>query len=197
MEVSMDLKDQVEFQGGKIEVLSENEWVDLREMRVPKMGINGYVYAHEAHGHGHGVAILPFRRNPTTAEISCLLRVEVVPCWGLDPTNCAITGSWDHEGEDFAQTAVRELKEEAGYEVTVDKLIPLGTCRGTKALDTLYYLYGVDVTDMEQGIATGDGSELEDKATTDWRLHSLLGLCDDPLVSTMAMRLSLKLLEGD
>jgi len=187
----MDLMDQAAFHGGSVEVIHPDKWVDLCVIRVPKLGINGYTFAHEAHGNGHGVAILPYRRR-VDSEIEVLFRVEVVPPWGLDPALCAITGSWDHPKEDFLTTAVRELHEEAGYRLTqpqvANRFGPLGTCRGTKALDTLYYLYAVDVTGLEAEEAPGDGSQLESEASTRW-MDSLPKDCPDPLVQTMILRL--------
>ena len=183
----MDLATEVALRGGIVETLCPNDWVDLRVMRVPSMGINGYVFAHEAHGRGHGVAVLPFRRL-AHGKNEILLRKEVVPPWGLDPSFCAITGSWDHEGEGFAETATRELYEEAGFRASPEGLIPLGTCRGTKGLDTLYYLFGVNVTLLEQEEAPGDGSEVEAQATTEW-LSGPPVECPDPLIPTMLLRL--------
>ena len=183
----MDLATEVALQGGVVEILCPNDWVDLRVMRLHSMGISGYVFAHEAHGRGHGVAILPFRERPFR-EREILLRVEVVPPWGLDPVPCAITGSWDHVGEDFASTASRELHEEGGYRVPSDQLISLGTCRGTKGLDTQYYLYGADVTGRERGLTSGDGSQIEAEATAEWFSGTPVG-CPDPLVSAMYLRL--------
>ena len=190
----MKLEDEVRYYGGTIETMAGDKWKSLKVMRVPSRGVSGYTYSHEEHSHGVGVAILPYRFKggygaDEPPELEALLRVETVPPWGLNPTVCAITGSWDHEGESFEQIAVRELLEEAGYTVTEKDMRGHGTCRVSKGSDTMMMLFSVDVTEMPQGKATGDGSRLEKEGATRW--VALVGafLCEDPVVSVMAGRL--------
>lgn len=171
----------------KIEVveLYAGPWLALKQLRVPAWGVT-YVYAHEVRCNGKIVAVLPFRRNEER-RIEFLLRREVTPAWGLDATLSAVTGGVE-AGELPVQTALRELAEETGYEVEHDDLFPLGTCRGTKACDTQYFLFGVDLTNLSPTYdPPGDGSYLESTATTQWTITACSS--KDPVVSTMALRL--------
>jgi 8-oxo-dGTP pyrophosphatase MutT (NUDIX family) len=69
------------------------------------------------------------------------VRSEVTSCWGPGHQLSAITGGW--EGGDIEDDAVREIREEAGYTVTRQDLIPLGRSRASKSSDTLYSLFAV------------------------------------------------------
>ena len=169
----------------KVTDLTDNKWLNLRELKVPELGINGYVYSHEVRCHGEIVAVLPFRRHPG-GDMEVLLRTEIVPPWSLSPQGCAITGGCDHEGEAPSQVALRELEEEAGYAGT-PPFIRLGTCRGTKSTDTLYHLFAVDVEGLTPGEAKGDGSALEAAGGTQWSTQP--EVCQDPLVGIMYVRL--------
>ena len=180
-----ELEVEVEHWGGTIKSLTDGKWLTLCELQVPKLGINGYTFSHEVRCHGEIVAVLPFRREGVLRR-EYLLRTEIVPPWSLKSQQCAITGGCDHEGEDPEQVALRELEEEAGYKA--DHLISLGTCNGTKSCDTTYHLYAVDVTDLVQGKAEGDGSVLEAHGGTVWT--PCPETCNDPLVSVMFARLT-------
>lgn len=171
--------------GTRHELLFETEWVSLWRMKDPERGVGGYVYSHETRSDGRIVAVLPYRFHGPAREY--LLRVEVTPCWSMEAVPSAVTGGVD--GRETASVAVlRELREETGYDVSVEHLESLGECRGTKSTDTTYYLYAVDVTGMEQGELEGDGSPLEDEATVQWSREPFR--CGDPIVSVMYARLS-------
>ena len=166
-------------------ILFDNPWVDLRLMRYPERGVNGYVYSHERRCNGQIVAVLPYLRRGGT--LVYLLREEVTPCWGMAPALSALTGGVE-DGQGPRDCALTELREESGYVATLADLILLGTCRGTKSTDTTYHLFAVDVTTMEKGPADGDGSELEAQARM-VELTSIDGAVD-PLVYVLAYRLS-------
>ena len=168
-----------------VEELFDNEWLSLRVIKWPERGIDGYVYAHEKRCHGKIVAVLPFRRTPGGFQV--LLRVETVPAWGMAQQPCSLTGACDHPDEPVVEVAERELAEESGYVVPAEDLISLGTCRAAKSLDTVYYLFAADVTGLVPGEASGDGSQIEQEATTTW-VGDPSG-CQDPLVSVMWSRL--------
>lgn len=170
----------------KIEKLVENPWLELHKMVYPEKDISGYVYSHEKACDGKKVAILPFMY--LEGNIFYLLRHEVTPCW--HPTKqiiSSITGGYEKE-KGIEGTVIMELKEEAGYTVNKEELIDLGTCRGTKSTDTIYHLYSVDLTNKKQGMATGDGSELERKAECKWAME--LFDCEDPIAFTCYYKLN-------
>jgi len=176
----------LDFHDAEVETLADNEWLALLNLKAPHLGIDGYVFSHEARCNGNIVAVLPFRRVGKDAW-EALLRDEVVPPWGFSSSLCAITGGCDHEDEEPIDVAIRELEEEAGYKVP--HLTPLGTCRGTKSTDTIFHLFTVELTGMTPGEAKGDGSRLEAEATCRWSANP--EDCDDPLVSVMWARLKL------
>lgn len=165
----------------EIKKLYSNNWIELREMIYPEKGISGYTYLHEKRCNGKIVSLLPFRYSGfhgSRNSLEYLLRSEVTPCWhSTKEFTSSITGGVE---ENILETAVHELKEEAGYSVDKSDLIYLGTCRGTKSSDTIYYLFTVDLTNFEQGVATTDGSELEKKAHCYW--SSSISNAKDPMV---------------
>lgn len=144
--------------------LYKNKWLSLYELKDPENGVGGYVYSHETRCEGKIIAFMPFRKREGKLEV--LLRNEVTPCWGMHSVLSSFTGGY--EGGDPRDTTIIELKEEAGYTVHVDELIFLGNSYASKSSDTQYYLYGIDVSDKEEGEAVGDGSSLEKKAFNQW-----------------------------
>jgi ADP-ribose pyrophosphatase YjhB (NUDIX family) len=152
-----------------IETLLDNEWLSLRVVREPDRGVNGYVFSHESRCAGRIVAVLPYRvvKVPSRAflgeppcpdqrcacrtgvQMEYLVKSEMTPCWSLDQVLSAITGG--HEGGDIADDAVREMLEETGYEITRDELVPLGESYASKSADTVYTLFGVDLTGKTAG----------------------------------------------
>lgn len=166
--------------------LHHNEWVSLRVMRRPELGIEGYVYSHETRCDGRIVAILPFRQTSESSFAEYLLRSEVTPCWGLEPVLSAITGGY--EGECIKNDAVRELLEETGYSVGVADLIPLGESFASKSSDTVYSLFSVNLTGLTPREAIGDGSTLEAEGEAVWLPGSQIKHVRDPQVAIMYLR---------
>lgn len=165
-----------------IETLYDNEWLSLKKVVDPENDINGYVYSHETKCQGQIVVVLPYRYKSLHPEF--LVRSEVTPCWSLQPIKSAVTGGY--EGEDIEEDAVREMLEETGYTITKAMLEPLGTCYASKSADTVYTLFAVDVTHLEPGLPTGDGSPLEGLATNEWmRLNKVAQLQDAQLLSAV------------
>ena len=171
------------------EVLYYNEWVSLHVVRRPEEGIHGYVYSHETRSSGLLVAVLGFRKSLLGGH-EYLLRREVTPCWGwgppLEPSLSAVTGGW--EGSNFYADAVRELREETGYAVGEEELIPLGASYASKSSDTIYNLFAVDLTGREPGELVPDGSVAPGDAV--WVSGPKLAEVEDPQVSVMYLRLA-------
>lgn len=165
-------------------LLHKTPWLDLRMVREPEAGIDGYIYSHESRSHGRIVAVLPFRDAPAGGE--WLVRREVTPCWSLDPTFSAITGGY--EGGDIADDAVHEMAEETGYIVRREDLVPLGESYASKSADTIYSLFTVDLTGRVAGDAPGDGSVLEAQGTAVWMTEQELVDIRDPQVAVMLLR---------
>lgn len=148
---------------------------------------DGYVYSHESRCNGAIVAVLGYRRVGKDAW-EYLVRKEECPPWGSEQVLCSLTGGMDEEGENPVDCAARELKEEGGYDVPSESLIDLGTCRGTKSSDTVYHLFAVDLEEVDQGEAEGDGTAQEEDATVKWVYSKELAKSPDPLLSILYMR---------
>lgn len=180
---------QKEASGPKVEVLFATPWIEMHRMKDPEQGVNGYDYVHEIRCKGNIVAVLPYRRAEN-GEFEYMVRHEVTPCWGMEPVLASTTGGC--EEEDFREDAVRELKEEAGYDVTIADMIELGTCRGTKSSDTVYHLYTCDLTGKDAGEITGDGSEMEAKAWSTWE-SDFANDIQDPMLGMCLVRMQERL----
>ena len=178
----------------KDEVVMENPWLELRQVKDPERGIEGYVYSREVRCMGVIAAILPYR-VVRPGHMVVMLRSEVTPCWDVViPQISSITGGYETDRGDVADAALLELKEESGFEVEKPAMIPLGTCRGTKSTDTMYCLFAVDLTSRECGVARGDGSGLESQAYCFWT--SQIDMAVDSLVYVLYHRLCRHLRES-
>lgn len=173
----------------KVEILKKTDWVSLRRIIDSEKGVNGYDYLHEDRCDGKIVVILPYRttRHGSTTKIEYLLRNEITPCWGMQPLVASITGGVEHS--DPRDTAVMELWEEAGYKIEKRDLILLDTSRGTKSSDSIYYIFTVNLTDVQKtGDASGDGSSLEKIATCFW--NDSIEYASDPMVYVAHYRIN-------
>ncbi len=169
----------------KRHTLCATDWVELKQIKDPNNGINGYEYLHEKQCEGKIIVLFPFRTKNEKTEY--LLRKEVTPCWRMTPSISSITGGFEKE-KGIKGTAVIELEEEAGYEVSEKDLISLGTCRGTKSTDTVYHIFAVDLTNVEKTTdAAGDGTKLEAEAECEWKKD--LDDCEDPTAYVAYVRL--------
>jgi 8-oxo-dGTP pyrophosphatase MutT (NUDIX family) len=178
-----------QYEATKFEILKENEWVSLHKIVSPEKGINGYVYSHETRCKGNIVVVFPYRINKETHEREFLLRSERTPCWSVDENVVSsLTGGVEEHGT--AHTAVMELEEEAGYKVSPEALILLGTSYGTKSCDTIYTIYTTDLTDVARGEPTE--SELRPDGGRDfcvWGTEKDVLESKDPMVSVAYLKL--------
>jgi hypothetical protein len=170
------------------ETLFANEWLSLKRIVAPEKGINGYIYSHETRCNGKIISILPYRLLNHNREIQFLLRSEVTPCWDVNnPTFSTITGGTEEPTPQL--DAIRELREEAGYQIELKELIDLGTSYGSKSSDTRYHVYSVDLGGKERGAAAGDGSHLEEAGEAIWVDGKTVLACQDPIASVALIRL--------
>jgi 8-oxo-dGTP pyrophosphatase MutT (NUDIX family) len=146
-------------------IQAQGHWLHLRVASLSDLDVR-YEYAHIARSDGQTVAVLPYRDTSDGREY--LVRQEITPSWGSEPRLSAVTGGIEDD-YDPVKWARQELLEEAGYRCPQEAFESLGTLRGEKCTDTLYYLYAIDLTDRERDEApAGDGSPLEDRSTCRW-----------------------------
>lgn len=144
----------------------------------------GYTFMREVRAEGIIVSVLPFRANNGTREY--LARLEVCPAHSPYLERCSITGGKEKD-KSPAESAVIEVKEEAGYSIEEAQLIALGTVRPSKASDTTVYLYAVDVTALTLGEATTDGSIFEQGSGVEWvSLSEALEVKDSLFITAIA-----------
>lgn len=165
--------------------LGGDKWLEIREM---ENSLGKYTYSHEIRCGGKIVSVLPYRRVGKDAwEIG--IREEITPCWNEAPSLSSVTGGLEGD-EDPVKAAKRELLEETGYDVEESKFKSLGTCRGTKSSDTIYYLFGVDLTGIDEPkeAPKGDGTK-GDMAPFKWT--DINDSIVDPMVYVSYVRLGL------
>lgn len=167
-----------------VDIIASTPWLSLRVMRDPAAGVDGYVYSHEDRCDGSIVAVLPYRIEAGRPEV--LLRREVTPAWSMYPAISAITGGVEKDDTPLS-CVIRELEEEAGYEVGPNEVRSLGTCRGTKSTDTTYHLFTADLSFKRRAEARGDGSRLEALAECFWSNAPTSAV--DPMVAACFVRL--------
>lgn len=166
-------------------ILYNNEWLQMCE--TP----DGYVYSHEAKSDGKGVAVLAFRQQN---GIEVVGRYEQTPCHRDGFALTSLTGLMDAADEYPAETAARELKEEAGIDVAPEQMRSLGSVRPSKQADTTMHLFCVDVGDRDIGESVGDGTSGEQGAYCRWVTPREACLSKSPVLAALVAR---ALLFGD
>lgn len=162
--------------------LYENEWISLKSKTFPNTK-HEYIYSHETRCNGHIVVVLPFKI--INNKVQYLLRHELNPAWGDERIYASVTGGIDTLYPE--KDAIKELQEETGFQATVDELINLGQCQGTKSTDTIYHLFAVNLTDRRPIKPSGDGSVGEATNINVW--VSDIGISKDPHVYVAFYRL--------
>lgn len=178
------------------QTLFSHKWAEIKEIKTDK---GSYVYHHQNWSNGEGVAILAYRRvlsdlTPTVKVIQVLGRYEICPAHDLDFELCSITGGMDKEGEPSYETAKRELLEEAGYDVDVNKLVYLGELYPSKQSDTLVHTFAVEITNEVQQEIVGDGTMGEEGAYCQWMpIELAVTESKDPILHSMIAKLTIGL----
>lgn len=175
--------------------LFRNKWMRVREIQHKLPDGTTEPYTTTTLGSGKSIAVLPYRRlGQGNAEI--LLRNEITPPWLVDSDDpeervlSALTGMVDGD-EDPLTAALRELYEEAGYQVDEEDVISLGYVRTSKASEDVCFLYAVDVTGLEPDTPPLDGGPFEPYAESVWVLT--LRHTNDALVLALWQRFTSRL----
>jgi ADP-ribose pyrophosphatase YjhB (NUDIX family)/2'-5' RNA ligase len=144
------------FQAGKADKpMFASKWHTI------KSDENGYQYTEGI----KGIAVLPYRKNGEITQF--LIRDENNPMVENNELVTVITGRID-EGETLAQSCVRELKEEGGYVIQENQLENLGRIYIGKSSPIPDELYTVDLTGLEEGEITTDGTHYEANSSNRW-----------------------------
>jgi hypothetical protein len=130
--------------------LFHNEWVSVKQ-------IGKWVYSHFTKSSSETVGILPYRF--IYGELHFGIVWEDIPCHRGTKQMYLMTGAL--ENGDILETALSELKEEAGIVGTALRMGHLGTFYPLKHSDCKLDLICINVTGLTVGEPTGDGSEHE------------------------------------
>ena len=152
-------------------------------------------FVHQAFTDGVSVAALPFIKSDSINSLKLVLIDEIRVPWNPDETNtAAITGIYDDTSITHAETAAKEIHEEAGIRVDASALIDLDITWDSKITDTVIYLFAVDVTDLPmENLDNMERESLEidtyPRIIPEEHIHNI----NDPLVAQMYVRLKHKL----
>jgi hypothetical protein len=147
-------------------VLFEHAWLSV-------LNRNDYIFTHTKNS---VVYVLPYRRPKRGAYL--LGHFEVCPAHSPRKELYAITGQCEPDADPL-HVATVELHEEAGIAANPAQFVSLGSGYLTKQADTTAYFFAIDVTNMQQGQASSDGSEFERGSYCDWisRAEALSAPC--------------------
>jgi hypothetical protein len=163
-------------------IIHQTPWIELREKE-------GYIYMHCPKWNGIAVAVLPFRRTNTGYGFEFLGIHEARPNHGGESWLASLTGAYDNRDLTIEETALKELREEAGYVCTEDELIPMGWVFGSKGSDSIDNLFAVEITNDTPIVAIeGDGSAIEANAIPEWVDHMQALNSKDMILITMISR---------
>jgi len=111
------------------------------------------------------VVIMPFERDQRGLPKTIGVLKEYNPLRDGNYSLTLITGRADGEDPDVLSTAIRELKEESGFDVQdPDKWFYLGMLTGSKLVLQEHPCFAVDITGLVKGEKEGDGTEAENKS---------------------------------
>ena len=145
-------KDKLLYEGEYLSIYEKDGW---------------YTYCHDRNG--EIIGCLVFTRDKRGNIEKVLGRWEYDVQSGEQKLT-SITGGVE-DGQTPLEACIIEMGEEAGYTVTEDDLIELGTMQPAKSEDTVIFLYGFDATgmeDMRREDSIGDGTKGEEDAYCAW-----------------------------
>ena len=157
---------------------------------------NNYIHVIENKGRigikqiNPSVMILPYTvdENGNPKSIGLISEPSDIKEGGMIQT--IITGSPEKSDVDILATAKRELREEAGYDIEdTERWDFLGNIQSSKLVVNGNPAFGVDVTDVEKGEKTGDGSESEKNSKFSLvPLNDALNI-DDALIACLFLKI--------
>lgn len=125
---------------------------------------DGWYYFACIPGSMGGVSMLLYRLGDGK---NVLGRYEKTPPHADGLALTAISGGIE-KGDNPLQTCIKEAREEAGYGISRQKIVNLGTCMLSTNQDTRVWLYACDVTGLPRYEAIPDGTRGEEDAYCEW-----------------------------
>ena len=111
------------------------------------------------------VAILAFVRDEKGLPNFLGVLREFNPLRDGQFTTTVVTGKSEEEDPDILSTAIREFKEESGYDVPdLDRWFYLGQLTGSKIVKQEHPCFAVDITGLEKKESEGEESESEENS---------------------------------
>ena len=145
-------------------IIFDNPWLKVKESP------HGYIFS-ERKG-VDSIAILAYTKMGNDIEI--LTRFQPLPFKNAENKEdtlplfcCPITGSID-KGDTADDSAIKEMKEEAGYEITKDQLTYLGYYIVGTQTNEAVHMYIIDVTNLEPAETSSDGTYHESVSENFW-----------------------------
>jgi len=115
--------------------------------------------------HDISVVVMAFERDPQGLPKNLGILKEYNPLRNGNYSKTLVTGRTEEEDPDILTTAMREFKEESGYDVQdPERWCFLGFMTGSKMVDQEHPCFAVDITELEPAEKTGDGTEQENKS---------------------------------
>jgi 8-oxo-dGTP pyrophosphatase MutT (NUDIX family) len=160
-------------------IVFDGGWLKVK--KTPR----GYLYS-ERKGRD-SVAILLYRWAETPGInkiVEVLVRMQPLPVRNnqvnddiedVDLFACPITGGIE-EGEDIKACAAREVEEEAGFTIPIDKMYHVMSYYAGTQTNEEVHCFIADVTGLTSSTPSQDGSYFEGKSHNVWR--NLPGLTD-------------------
>lgn len=129
-------------------------------------------------------------RDPERAPLP-----ETAPGLFIAELVAGIVEQEDRGAEGLARRAMEEVREEAGFVVTPEEFVRLGagTFPSPGCMVEKYYFMAVEVDPERQQVLHGDGSPMEEGATTGWQpLEVALAKCVDGELCDLKTELGLR-----
>lgn len=136
------------------------------------------------------VVIMPFERDGRGLPKTLGVLKEYNPMRTGDYSITLITGRAEGEDPDVLSTAIRELKEESGFDIQdPDKWFYLGLMTGSKFVMQELPCFAVDVTGIQKAEKEGDGTKAEEKSEFSMMLVKEALNTTDAFIPTLFMKI--------
>jgi hypothetical protein len=125
--------------------------ITIYKISYPEKDINSFIYTHETRYEGKFVAVLPYKIIED--RIQYLLKKDMVYCWSdKQPILYPINYGFESKKFENMEVSIRnKIFEEIGYNIDINNdIIDLGTAFNNTSSDSEYYLFAIDLTDIEK-----------------------------------------------